>query len=185
MPSKRARNGRASHKAKQKHEQAVGALVREQVAAANQALRALWAQLNGIKNEVRRRAARDLALDTTARIMGAVVSVLASRASELEYEERKQQAERAKKPRLQPGILEAAQHYRQRNYKARAAWYAIKGAPYLTRQAEVVQIEGQDNEILKQKLFVISSTRTRKRRGISWEQWRQRYWTEAGSRRAG
>src|SRR5215831_279710 len=105
MPPKGTRDARApATKQNKKHEQDVGALVRDIVAAMNQALGARLARLSG--------ADQDAEMRTASSLMAAAVGALSTRAAELEWEQRKRQADRAKKPRLQPAILAAARHYR-------------------------------------------------------------------------
>jgi hypothetical protein len=87
----------------------------------------------------------------------------------------KRQAELARKPRLQPAILEAARYYRGLNRSAKAAWDAIKAKPYATRDGEIAMIESD-------LLVVRSLGRTQKRAGIKEAQWRNRYWRAAKDR---
>jgi hypothetical protein len=104
--------------------------------------------------------------------MAAAMGTLSTRAAELEYEERKQQAERAKRPRLQPAILAAAQYYRGRNKIAKEAWDLIKKTPFSTSASETVKIEGG-------MMHVQPRVGTRRRRGIKEAQWQKRYWPAA------
>jgi hypothetical protein len=150
-----------------KHEEAVGALVRDIVAAVNRRSGAIFANPRGA--------------ELCAEIMAAVLGVLQTRSAELEYAERKRQAELAKRPRLQTAILEAARHYRDQRKTAGTAWDAIKKAEYSAQRGDIVRIDGPKNERLKQKIFVVSSGGTKKRKGVSFEQWRQSYWRAADS----
>jgi hypothetical protein len=165
MPSKRTRNARTpATKQNKKHEEDVGALVRGIVAAVNRLSGARLARLSG--------AERDAEMDTLASHMAAVIGVLQTRAAELQYEERKQQAERAKKPRLQPAILAAAQYYRGQKKMAKEAWDLIKNKPFRTNTGETVKINGG-------MMHVQLRIGTQRRRGIKEAQWQKRYWPAA------
>jgi hypothetical protein len=167
MPSKTTRNARTpATKQNKKHDEAVGALVRGIVAAVNKVSGARLAQLSG--------AVRDAEMRTRASDMAAVMGVLQTRAAELQYEERKQQAERAKKPRLQPAILAAAQYYRGDKKMAKEAWDLIKKKPFRTSTGETVRIEGG-------MMRVQLRTGTQRRRGIKEAQWQKSYWPAAKS----
>lgn len=156
------RNARApATKQNKKYEEAVGALVRDIVSAVNR-VSAHLAPLSGTE--------RDAVMRTCASVMAAVMRVLQTRAAELEYEERKKQAERAKKPRLQPAILAAAQYYRSDKKIAKEAWNLIRKKPFGTSTGETVEIEGGMMHV---------HVGTRRGRGIKEPQWQKRYWPAA------
>jgi hypothetical protein len=165
MPSKR-RNARApAAKQNKKHEEDVGGLVRDILAAVNEVLGARLARLTG--------AERDAEMRTASSLMAAVIGALSTRAAELEHEQRERQAERAKKPRLQQAILAAAKHHRGHNKIAKKAWDLIKKTPFQT-SGETVMIEGG-------MMLVQQRDGTRRRGGIKEPQWQKRYWPAAKS----
>jgi hypothetical protein len=92
---------------------------------------------------------------------------------------RQQQSTRAKKPRLQAGILAAAHHYRQIAKKnAKEAWRAIKHKPYETADGRVA-IETSKGG--KEKMLVQSRRGQQKRTGIVFGTFEDRYWPKANS----
>jgi hypothetical protein len=165
MPPKGTRNARASAtKQNKKHEEDLGALVRAILAAANQVLGARLARLSG--------AERDTEMRIGSSLLAAVVGALSNRAAELEWEERERQVDRAKRPRLQPAILAAAQYYRSCNKIAKTAWDLIKKTPFRISTGETVKVEGGT-------MHVCQRDGTRRRRGIKEQQWQKRYWLAA------
>jgi hypothetical protein len=85
----------------------------------------------------------------------------------------KRQTERAQRPRLQSAILAAARHYRaQKTMNHKEAWRAIEANPYAAGDYRTVTIDGE-------KMCVRSRDGTQSRRGITIDQWRQRYWPAA------
>ena len=87
----------------------------------------------------------------------------------------KRQSELARRPRLQQAILAAAKHYQGQGKTHKEAWGAIEKTPYVTDKGETVVIRDG-------KMGVRSRGGAQKRRAITMNQWRQRYWPTAASK---
>jgi hypothetical protein len=85
---------------------------------------------------------------------------------------RQRQAELGRRSRLQPAILAAARHYRERGMTAKKAWDALNKTPFTTDEGNAVKIEGGE------QMRVMLRDGTQKR-PIKFGQWRQRYWSAA------
>jgi hypothetical protein len=90
------------------------------------------------------------------------------------------QSELAKRPRLQPDIVIAARHYRDRGMNAGEAWDALNRTPFTTGDGNTVKIEGSKLSRLEQQMRVILRDGRQQKRPIRFAQWRQRYWIAAG-----
>jgi hypothetical protein len=180
MPSKRTRKAKLARtgllraqrrgaKQSKKHEETVGALVRDIMAAVNQLLGARLARLSD--------AERDAEMHTVASYMAKVLGALQTLAAERVHDERKRQAELGRRPRSQAPILEAARHYRYlKKMIFKKAWLTIKQKPYTTDSGETVLIEAVKG---KEMMHVQSRDGTRKRPGIKEEFWQKYYWGAA------
>jgi hypothetical protein len=94
---------------------------------------------------------------------------------------RQKQADRGRRNKRQPEILEAARHYRGRvtggrKMTAGDAWDAIKNSPFRTGRGWVVLVSGYKSERLKQEMRAMSLDRSQTKRPIVFSTWRQLYW---------
>jgi hypothetical protein len=91
------------------------------------------------------------------------------------------QSELAKRPHPQPAIVTAARHYRDLGMNAGEAWDVINKTPFATDAGNTVEIVGSKLPRLKQRMRVILRDGRQQKRSIGFDQWRQRYWSAAGS----
>jgi hypothetical protein len=94
---------------------------------------------------------------------------------------RQQQAERGRRNTLQPEILEAARHYRDRSMGGRKmtafkAWHAIKKRPYTATTGAIVAIAVDGKN---ETMCVQLPDGTKKRLGIQFATWPKHYWPAA------
>jgi hypothetical protein len=92
---------------------------------------------------------------------------------------RQRQAELGRRPRLQPGILAAARHYRDQGVSAGEAWDLLNKAPFATDDGNTLEIEGGRLPRLRQRMRVRLRDGRQQKRPIGFDQWRKRYWSAA------
>jgi hypothetical protein len=92
---------------------------------------------------------------------------------------RQRQAELSRRSRLQPAILAAARHYRDRGMTAREAWDELNKTQFGTDDSHTVEIEGSKLPRLKQRLRVRQADGRQRKRAITFEHWRKSYWKGA------
>jgi hypothetical protein len=139
-------------------------------------MRAVLSQMSDVELVKQARAVRDKNKPSElARIAEQIAKEKAAR------ELRDRQSKRGSRPRLQPGILAAARHYRQIAKKnAKEAWLAIRETPFKTDDGSTVEIKGDKRSYVEDdECFVRQPDGRQLKRSIKWDQWRQVYWKAA------